>query len=158
MRALLFLITSVVVVALAFWAYRENYDTQSVMKEARELQRDISSARERLRVLNAEWAYLNRPERLRELVNMNFQRLELLPIESAQYSSISQLPYPQPEMLAVIDMTGAATIPGAMVPGATAPGAAAPNAAAPNAAAANATAANASGLQSSGAKPKEVTQ
>lgn len=101
MRTLMFLLMSISVISLAFWAYRENYETQSAMKEARNLQEQISNARERLRILNAEWAYLNRPERLRELVNMNFMDLQLLPLEASQFSSIAALPMPQEEMAAV---------------------------------------------------------
>lgn len=94
MRTFVFLVTSLTIIGLAFWAYRENYETQSAMREVRKLQRQISDARERLRILNAEWAYLNRPERLQELVNMNFARLELVPLVSEQFSAISQIPYP----------------------------------------------------------------
>ena len=46
---------------LALWAYQENYRTQQVVKETQSLQREIGMAQVRLAVLNAEWAYLNRP-------------------------------------------------------------------------------------------------
>ena len=83
MRSLIYLATALCVMGLAFWAYRVNYETQDKQSELRALQREIASLHEGLGVLNAEWAYLNRPDRLRELVNMNFGRLALLPLTTA---------------------------------------------------------------------------
>ncbi len=100
MRTVFLALASIVVITLAFWAYRENYETQTAMKKSRDLQQQISSARERLRVLNAEWAYLNRPERLRDLADMNFARLGLLPLEAYQFSMPDQIPYPPKEVAA----------------------------------------------------------
>lgn len=94
MRTLLFVTTALAVIGLAFWAYRENYRTQQAIAEAEALQRDIARARERLGMLRAEWAYLNRPDRLRELAEMNFDRLELLPFRPEQFGRVEQVAYP----------------------------------------------------------------
>jgi hypothetical protein len=61
MRPLLYLLTFCCVMALAFWAYRENYATQYGMKEVNVLRADIAHLRESISVQKAEWAYLNRP-------------------------------------------------------------------------------------------------
>jgi hypothetical protein len=82
------------VVALAFWAYRENYATQAALAETRELRRDIRDAHERLSMLKAEWAYLNRPDRLRDLAAINFDRLRLLPLRPEQFGHVDQVAFP----------------------------------------------------------------
>lgn len=97
MRSFLVVITAVAVIALAFWAYRENYQTQEAQAEARELMDNIATARQRLRVLNAEWAYLNRPERLRDLAELNFDKLGLVPLRPDQFGRIDQVAYPREE-------------------------------------------------------------
>lgn len=96
MRNLLYLATALCVMGLAFWAYRVNYDTQDRQGELRALNREIASLHEGLGVLNAEWAYLNRPERLTELVNLNFERLALLPLAPEQFGAVGQVAYPAP--------------------------------------------------------------
>ena len=96
MRSLTYLSCVLVVMALAFWAYRENYRTQAAMGEMSQLQHEIAGLREDLGVLRAEWAYLNRPERLRELVNLNFERLQLMPLASGQVIDLGNIDYPKP--------------------------------------------------------------
>ena len=94
MRSLLYIMTSLVVIGLAFWAYHENYSTQEVLNETDDLQREIGFKRQRLGMLRAEWAYLNRPDRLRELAEINFGRLALLPLAPDQFGRIDQVSYP----------------------------------------------------------------
>ncbi len=96
MRSLLFVVTTLAVIGLAFWAYRENYRTQEALARAEQLQAEIGEARQRLRVLNAEWAYLNRPDRLMDLVEINYDRLGLLQLQPHQFGRIDQVAYPAP--------------------------------------------------------------
>ena len=95
MRMLLFVLTAMAVFGLAFWAYRENYSTQQVLKETRALQRQIGDAQIRLSVLRAEWAYQNRPDRLRDLAEINFNRLGLLPLRPDQFGRVDEVSYPE---------------------------------------------------------------
>lgn len=92
MRALILMLSVFSVVGLAFWAYRENYATQQALREAAQLQAEVQTLREAISVHRAEWAYLNRPDRLSALVLANFTDLPLLPMTPAQFALLSQLP------------------------------------------------------------------
>lgn len=94
MKSFFFILTSCLVMALAVWAYRQNYETQARLREVKELRGDIADLRERAGVLRAEWAYLNRPERLSDLADMNFDRLGLLPLRPEHFGYIDEIPYP----------------------------------------------------------------
>lgn len=98
MRPLLYLTTALVLMSLAFWAYRENYATQQSLHEVSGLQEEIAELREALALQRAEWAYLNRPERLRDLAALNFDRLGLLPLEPGQFGRVDQVEYPRPPL------------------------------------------------------------
>lgn len=94
MRIFLYFFSALSVIGLAYWAYQENYKTQDALNEVKQLHRDLGQARARLGVLRAEWAYLNRPDRLRELADINFDRLGLLPLEPEQFGKIDQVAFP----------------------------------------------------------------
>ena len=103
MRSLLYVVTFLTVIAAAFWAYHENYKTQAALGEAQAVRSEIADARARLSVLRAEWAYLNRPDRLRDLAELNFERLGLMPFEPDQFGRVDQIAYPQPPELEITD-------------------------------------------------------
>ncbi len=90
------LIAAIVVVGLGYWAYHQTIQTQMTDREVSRLERQIAHERERLGILRAEWAYLNRPDRLRELARFNFDRLGLLPLASNQFGDVAQIPFPAP--------------------------------------------------------------
>ena len=90
MRPVIYVLSFLAVLALGFWAYREHYDTRQVLRE-------VSSLREALALQRAEWAYLNRPDRLRELASLNFERLGLMPLEPTQFGDAANLSYPAVE-------------------------------------------------------------
>ena len=114
MRMLLFLLVALAVIGSGFWAYRENYATQAELDHVSDLRRDIGAARERLAILRAEWAYLNRPDRLRDLAELNYDRLGLLPFRPDQFGRVDQIAYPAPPELQIstpIDVTSAGANP-----------------------------------------------
>jgi hypothetical protein len=94
MRPVFYVLSFLAVMGLAFWAYRENYATQEQLKDMGQLQDEIAALREALILQRAEWAYLNRPDRLRELATLNFDRLGLLPLEAAQFGTAAAVAYP----------------------------------------------------------------
>ncbi len=94
MKSVFFVMTACLVMALAVWAYRQNYETQARLRDANALRAEIADLRERAGVLRAEWAYLNRPDRLADLADMNFDRLGLLPLRPAHFGRIDEIPYP----------------------------------------------------------------
>jgi hypothetical protein len=97
MRSVYIILSAILVMSLAAWAYRENYATQEVLRSVSHMQRGIGHKREELAVLRAEWAYLNRPERLRDLADLNFDRLGLLPLQPEQFGRVAHVAYPEIE-------------------------------------------------------------
>jgi len=91
MRSFTYILTFACLVGLAFWAYQENIKTKNVIAKTEQLQKDIGIARARLSILNAEWAYLNRPERLTELVDLNFDRLQLVPLRASNFLEVEEI-------------------------------------------------------------------
>ena len=100
MRPVLYVLSFLAVMALGFWAYRENYATQATLRQVAALQDDIASLRESLAIQRAEWAYLNRPDRLRELATLNFDRLGLMPMQPLQFGTATEVAYPPPPVAA----------------------------------------------------------
>lgn len=94
MKPILYVSTALAVMGLAMWAYQENYRTQSALSEVEDLNRQIGDLRQAMGVLRAEWAYLNRPDRLRDLALLNYDRLGLVPLSPDQFARVDQIAYP----------------------------------------------------------------
>jgi hypothetical protein len=103
MRTVLYILTTLGVIGLAFWAYRENYATQHALSQTDKLRESIRASHSRLAVLRAEWAYQNRPDRLRDLAELNFERLGLLPLHPDQFGQVDQIAYPPQPLLPITD-------------------------------------------------------
>lgn len=93
--------------SLLFWVSQQ---VQQVEREQRQLQAALSQEEESIRVLKAEWDYLNRPERLEELAQ---KYLNMTPVSAdSLIQSISAIPEPeapsmQPEEVPLEIATGA---------------------------------------------------
>ena len=96
------------VMAFASWAYRVNDRTLDAMGRVADLQRDIRNERETLAVLRAEWAYLNRPDRLLALSEEHFTELRLMPLHPDHFSDPMKVAYPSPEDPLLADLIEAA--------------------------------------------------
>ncbi|MFO1210871.1 MAG: cell division protein FtsL [Amaricoccus sp.] len=120
MRILLYLSASVLVVVCATWAYRVNYATQEALDRAADLQREIADEREAIAVLDAEWAYLNRPDRLKALVAANAGKLGLVELTPDQFGDVAMVPFPpdpaDTQAVAAAVAAGVAEVAGASAP------------------------------------------
>lgn len=103
MKGFLFVIAALAVMGLGFWAYQENYKTQAALREVRALHASIGAAHARVRMLNAEWAYLNRPDRLRDLVDLNFDRLGLMALRPEAFGRVDQVALPPTPFSPLLD-------------------------------------------------------
>ena len=96
MRTLIYALCIVGVVGLAFWAYGEGYETRATERAVAKLEREIGARHQELSMLRAEWAYLNRPDRLHALAEMNFETLGLMPLSPDHFAKADQVAYPPP--------------------------------------------------------------
>lgn len=112
MRPVLWISAAVLVGVAATWVYRVNYAAQSALDRVVALEREIAREREALEVLSAEWAYLNRPARMRALVEAQGETLALSPLAPEQFGAVARIAYPpEPDPPATV-------APAAMLPGA----------------------------------------
>ena len=83
------LINMVCIAVLAIGLYLVKYSVQDVQRNVATLKAELATEKESLHLLNAEWAYLNRPDRLR---NLSDRHLDLVAIDSRQIGQVSVLP------------------------------------------------------------------
>jgi hypothetical protein len=83
------LIHMVLFAVLATGVYLVKYSVQDVQRELAALKTNLATEKESLHLLSAEWAYLNRPDRLRQLAD---RHLDLVPLDSRQIDRVSVLP------------------------------------------------------------------
>ena len=77
--------------ALGLWAYKINYDSRAADQRVKMLEKSILLANKQFKILNAEWAHLNRPDRLRKLAEYYFFELRLTPINPDDFISFSDI-------------------------------------------------------------------
>jgi len=83
------LLAWVLTVAVAlFLLYRVKYEVQNLHAQVKETERELEAEREALHVVAAEWAYLNRPERLRQLSSKYLSSSGLTVDQIAEIESI----------------------------------------------------------------------
>ena len=92
MRVFGLLFPLLLVLCLAFWAYQENNLTKRVSERATELQERIEHNRVVLKYLQDEWAFLNRPDRLKELVRTHYAELKLSAVTHSSFRTASSIP------------------------------------------------------------------
>ena len=91
MRYIFYSIFLFVLAFSAVWAYRVNYDTREVVRRIQVINAKIVSEEEKFSMLEGEWAYLNRPERLSILSDKFFNYLGLMPISAENYADVDAI-------------------------------------------------------------------
>lgn len=79
-----------VIMAAALGLYSVKYKVQNVRQRVAEATTQLKEEREALRVIEAEWVYLNRGSRLEKLAA---RHLKLAPVQSSQMAQIANIPY-----------------------------------------------------------------
>lgn len=92
MSRLAIIIWAVVAAVLVLGLFELKYEVQRLEERLRTVRADIQREREAVHVLQAEWSYLNRPERIAELAA---RHLDLRPIDPDQVRRLDELP-PRP--------------------------------------------------------------
>jgi len=88
MRFLHFLAITALI-ASAGYAYSIKYETLYYAEQVAKLKSKVQRERDAIAVLQAEWQYLDRPDRLQEAAN---QHLDLQPLKIQQLARLSDLP------------------------------------------------------------------
>jgi len=82
-------VTLLLLVAVSTGLYKLKYQVQLLNTQATNLQKQILAEREAIRLLEADWAYLNQPDRLQALAE---RHLTLAPIDPKQFVGIEAVP------------------------------------------------------------------
>ena len=90
-RVLVFSIIVISTFGLGSWAYKINYESRAASQRVKGLEKSILSAKKESKILKAEWAHLNNPDRLRKLVEYYFLELRLTPINPDDFISFSEI-------------------------------------------------------------------
>lgn len=90
------------------------YEVEQMEKELAALEREIIEERETIHVLEAEWTYLARPERIEELSGQLLPQMQSLTAE--RIGSYDDIPFrPLPDVLDVLEAEKLAATSGAQV-------------------------------------------
>ncbi|MEO1688285.1 MAG: hypothetical protein AAFU61_10305, partial [Pseudomonadota bacterium] len=90
-----YVLALILTAAVGVWAYRVNYDTLAALDRVEALHRDIAREQEAIAILRAEWAWLNRPERLARLVEAH-PELGLGPFLPAHFGEVAEIAFQPP--------------------------------------------------------------
>ena len=96
MRLIFYSFSIILVMSLAYLAYLESVKTKATMHSANLLRTEVDELKEELNILNAEWALLNRPDRLTDLVKWHYRELKLMPISIKNFKSIKSVELSKP--------------------------------------------------------------
>ena len=78
----------------ALIAFSQQHHAVELRHELEGLEDDLAERRENVRVLTAEWSYLSRPERIKDLADRHLE--DLAPVSVHQLSRVSGIPLAPP--------------------------------------------------------------
>ncbi len=78
----------------AFFLYSLEHSTRGLERQIAKMKTGISNERESIKLLNAEWSSLTRPERLQKLAE---DQLKLKPLTASQIVTLADLPAKIPD-------------------------------------------------------------
>jgi hypothetical protein len=88
-KRLLHFIAITALIASAGYAYSIKYETLFYVEQVAKLKAKVQRERDAIAVLQAEWQYLDRPDRLQAAAD---QHLDLQPVKIQQLARLSDLP------------------------------------------------------------------
>lgn len=91
MNKLSTLVWIVVIVCATFMLYKVKYQVQALKVQVAETTRELEREKQAIHVVAAEWAYLNRPERLQKLAQKYLPSTQLT---VHQVADIQAIPFP----------------------------------------------------------------
>jgi cell division protein FtsL len=77
------------VIAVGYAMFQVKYEVMQQEETLGRLNKEIADSREQIRMVDAEWSYLTRPDRLRRLAT---RYLNLTPIAAAQIAALNTVP------------------------------------------------------------------
>jgi hypothetical protein len=87
-----------VIVIAAFMLYKVKYEVQTLKTQVAETSHQLEQEKQALHVVAAEWAYLNRPDRLQKLAVKYLASSE---VTVSQISDIQAIPFPGQTMASI---------------------------------------------------------
>jgi hypothetical protein len=93
-RLMVMAIWMAVIVVASFLLYRVKYEVQGLRAQIAQTSRELEQEKEALHVVAAEWAYLNRPQRLEYLAN---KYLASQGVTVRQVAEIEAIDFPKQE-------------------------------------------------------------
>lgn len=77
-----------------FGVYMVKYEVQALKIEVAETEKQLKQEKKNLHILSTEWAFLTRPERLKQLAD---KYLQVKPMRGQQIVEFASLPYNKPQ-------------------------------------------------------------
>lgn len=90
------------ILPIALGLFYVKHIVQNLEEEITQLERSIEADEEEVHVLRAEWAYLSRPERIKNLAG-NY--LDIEPTTSAQIADVKVIPHASNERTQIVSST-----------------------------------------------------